>query len=152
MPSIKFCNRGSVLLLATLLAACGNSGPSFPPQTWEDVQIELETRPPRLEEGMNEFLVIATRGHARPAHDIVVSLANNNTDDWQKAIQDGHVGAYRRAMRVPTPDTDVLFVHIEHDNSEVIYRFSVGEQQAAKCNTRPKTSGRKKQKNTQGGD
>lgn len=132
MPSIKFWNRGSVLLLAMLLAACGSSGPSFPPQTWEDVQIELETRPPRLEEGMNEFLVIATRGHARPAHDLLVSLAINNTDHWQQAIQDGHVGAYRRAMRVSDPASDVLFVRIEHDSREGILRFPLGEQQAAK--------------------
>src|SRR3569832_2590695 len=106
MTSNIFWNRCLVLLLATLLAACGNSGPAFPPHTWEDVQIELETRPPRLEEGMNEFLVIATSGHARPAHDLVVSLSINNSDDWQQAIQDGHVGAYRRAMRDPKPATD----------------------------------------------
>ena len=113
-----------------LLAACGSSVPSFPVQKWEDVQIELQTRPPRLEPGMNEFLVIGTRG-ARPAHDLIVSLAINDTDRWQQAIQDGHVGAYRRAIKVPDPTNDVLFVRIEHDNRTGILRFPLNQQQQA---------------------
>lgn len=132
MPHINFFGRASALLCLTMmLMACGSSGgPSFPPQQWEDVKIELETRPPKLEPGMNEFLVIATRGHTRPAHDLIVSLAINDTERWQQAIQDGHIGVYRRAIPVPDPTNDVLFVRIEHDNREGILRFPLGAQGA----------------------
>lgn len=131
MPKSKLIYRVSALLsLATLLLACGGAGPSFPPQQWEDIQIDLETRPPQLEPGMNEFLVIATRDRAKPAHDLIVSLAINDTEGWQQAIQDGHVGVYRRAIAVPDPVNDVLFVRIEHDNRQGILRFPLGTQQA----------------------
>lgn len=129
MRHINFSIRGFALLgLTVMLIGCGASAPSFPPQTWEDVQVDLETRPPWLEPGMNEFIVIATRGK-RPAHDLIVSLAINNTERWQQAIQDGHVGAYRRAIRVPDPASDVLFIRIEHDNRQGILRFPLGGQQ-----------------------
>lgn len=80
---------------------------------------------------MNEFLVIATRGRAKPAHDLIVSLSINDTESWQQAIQDGHVGVYRRAIAVPDPVNDVLFVRIEHDNREGILRFPLDMQQTS---------------------
>lgn len=120
----------TLLGLVLLLAACGGSAPSLPVQNWEDVQVEVETRPPLLEPGMNEFVVIATRGK-RPASDLIVSIAINDTERWHQAIQDGHVGAYRRAVRVPDPVNDVLFVRIEHDNRQGILRFPLIAQRAA---------------------
>lgn len=130
MPNPNIFNIGFALCLTVLLAACSSSAPAFPPQTWEDVQIRIETRPPQLEKGMNEFLIIATRGKARPAHDLVVSLAINDMARWHQAIQDGHVGAYRRALRVTDPASDVLFVRIERDNRQGVLRLPLGKQQA----------------------
>lgn len=124
----SFLPGWALLWTAALLSGCGSSVPVLPPQTWEDVQINVETRPPQLEPGMNEFLVIATRGQRKPAFDLMVSFAINNTERWQQAIQDGHVGAYRRAIRVGDPATDVLYVRIEHDNREGILRFPLSEQ------------------------
>lgn len=124
---LAFGIAGSLILL---LAACSGSVPSMPAQAWEDVQIKVETRPPRLEKGMNEFIVIANRGKAKPAYDLIVSLAINDTERWHQAIQDGHVGAYRRALRVTDPASDVLFVRIERDNRQGILRFPLEAQQA----------------------
>ena len=80
---------------------------------------------------MNEFLIIASKdvkGRSIPVHDLIISLAINDTGQWQQAIQDGHVGAYRRAMRVTDPATDVLLVRIEQGNRSGILRFPLNEQ------------------------
>ncbi len=111
-----------------LLSGCGDPLPAFPTQTWEDIRVDIETRPPRVERGMNEFLIIATRGPRAPASKLIVSLRVNDEGPWVQAIQDGHLGAYRRAMPVSDPTTDVLYVHIEHDNRVGILRFPISEQ------------------------
>jgi hypothetical protein len=112
------------------LSACGGPVPEMPAQTWEGMRIQIETRPPQLEKGMNEFLVVASRGKDKniPAHDLIVSLAINDSDHWEQAIQDGFVGVYRRAMLVSDPANDVLLVRIEHKNSEGVLRFPLNEQ------------------------
>lgn len=121
----------SLLCLTMLLSACEGPTPVMPVQTWEGTSIEVETRPPRLEKGMNEFLIIASKnikGRSIPVHDLIVSLAINDTGKWQQAIQDGHVGAYRRAMRVSDPASDVLLVRLEQGNRSGILRFPLNEQ------------------------
>jgi hypothetical protein len=121
----------SLLCLTWLLSACEGPTPVMPEQTWEGTSIDVETRPPRLEKGMNEFLIIASKdvkGRSIPVHDLIISLAINDTGQWQQAIQDGHVGAYRRAMRVTDPATDVLLVRIEQGNRSGILRFPLNEQ------------------------
>lgn len=102
----------------------------MPAKTWEDITIQVETRPPLLEKGMNEFLVIATKTDKRPAHNLVVSLRINDSGPWHQAIQDGEVGVYRRAINTSMPKTDVLFVRLVRDNREGILEFPLGEQQA----------------------
>jgi len=121
----------SLLCLTMLLSACEGPTPVMPVQTWEGTSIEVETRPPRLEKGMNEFLIIASKnikGRSIPVHDLIVSLAINDTGKWQQAIQDGHVGAYRRAMRVSDHASDVLLVRLEQGNRSGILRFPLNEQ------------------------
>lgn len=120
-------NYCALVLLSGLIAACGDPIPTLPPKSWADITVVVETRPPVLQSGMNEFIVIASRSDRRSAHDLIVELRINE-GRWRQAIQDGHVGAYRRAMRVDDPQNDVLFVKIEDDNREGVLRFPLNEQ------------------------
>src|SRR3569832_2858584 len=106
----SFLAGWALLSTAALLSACGSSAPAFAPQAWEDVQINVETRPPQVEPGMNEFLVIASRGRNKPAFDLMVSFAINNTDRWQQAILVGLVGVFWRVFCVGVLSSVVLFV------------------------------------------
>jgi len=117
------------LCLTLLITACGGPTPVLPSQSWEGIRINVETRPERLQKGMNEFLVLASKTDRDiPVHDLIISLAINDSEQWQQAIQDGHVGAYRRAMRVMDPTSDVLLVRIERGKETGILRFPLREQ------------------------
>lgn len=120
-------------LLAALMAACAREDASpYPPQSWEDVTVEIETRPLRIESaGMVEFLVIATRGPRRPAHNLLVTIRTDEAGNWHQAIQDGHLGVYRRALPVRDPASDVLWVRVQYDNREGILRFPLAVEPAA---------------------
>jgi hypothetical protein len=116
-------------MFALIVASCGREPMGvMPAKTWEDITIQVETRPPLLEKGMNEFLVIATKLDRRPAHNLLVSLRINEDGQWHQAIQDGEVGVYRRAINTAMPKTDVLFVRIARDNREGIFEFPLAEQ------------------------
>lgn len=111
-------------LLGLALVACANQdAPVIPPQMSDDVQIKVEPRPEIPIVGMNEFLVTATRKPSRPAFDLIVSVRMSESDVWQQAIQDGHVGVYRRALMVSDPATQAVFVRIEHGGKSRELRF-----------------------------
>lgn len=115
-------------LIALLMAGCGGSGfAPYPPQMFEDVIIEVETRPARVEEGMIEFLIIASREPRRPAHNLLVFISIDDTGVWQQAIQDGHMGVYRRALAVTDPVNNVLNVRIRYDDRERILQFPLAQ-------------------------
>jgi hypothetical protein len=111
-------------LVVCLLVAC-TDGESFRigTQQWKDVQIVVESRPSPPEAGMNEFLVIASKGRGLPEYELIVSLRTNEQESWKQCIQDGHVGVYRRAIRVANPDQDVLEVSIQRGEEEGILQF-----------------------------
>ncbi len=116
-----------LIILLSLFLVFSGCAPSdvqvYPSQNWEDIKITMETRPSRVEKGMNEFLIIATRPPRRPASDLIVSLRINDTGKWHQGIQDGHVGVYRRATIVKDPLNDILTVKIEYDNREGLLNF-----------------------------
>lgn len=119
------------LLITLLLYGCGRDGIApYPPQMFEDVVVQIETRPARVEEGMIEFLVIATREPRRPAHNLLVYISIDDTGVWQQAIQDGHMGVYRRALAVTDPESNVLNVRIRYDDRERILHFPLAQQEA----------------------
>ncbi len=110
--------------LGLALTACANQdAPVIPPQMWGDVQIRVEPRPDIPIVGMNEFLVTATRKPSRPVFDLIVSVRMSESDVWQQAIQDGHVGVYRRALLVSDPVTQAVFVRVEQGDKKGELRF-----------------------------
>ena len=97
------------LMMMFLLTACGGAKPegSIPPQQWQNIEFQIQTRPEVIQPGMIEFLVLATELHGRPVHDLVISLRMQEDDAWRQAIQDGLSGVYRRALHVPASTTGV---------------------------------------------
>lgn len=114
-----------ILLLSfiVLISGCSSEVPSSPKQNWEGLDIWIESRPPVIRPGMMEFLVLANRDKRKPAFDLYVNLRMGPTGKWVQAIQDGHVGVYRRAMRVSDPATEILHVYIRRDGKETVLQF-----------------------------
>ena len=111
--------RGWIIgLVVVLLTACSGPDPRYQmaPQKWNDVVIKVESRPTPVRPGMNEFLVLATLERGKPVHDLIISLRAAAELEWQQAIQDGHSGVYRRALRVP--GTPILYIQLRKKMSE----------------------------------
>lgn len=102
---------GLVLLL--VLSACSDEIPTTQFQEWGEYSFRLESRPPKVEVGMNEFLLIGNFKKKFRAYDLIVYYRIGPTGKWNQAIQDGHSGVYRKALRVSDIDTDVLYVRIK---------------------------------------
>lgn len=110
---------GLIFILLALLTACSGTAPGarIPTQEWQNIVIEVQTRPEPIEPGMNEFLILATEERGRPVHDLVVSVRTRQNEPWHQAIQDGFSGVYRRAMDVAASDTEVA-VQIRRKETE----------------------------------
>lgn len=103
-----------VLVLTGLLLACGGGDAvRLGPQEWDETSFMVETRPSPIARGMTEFIVLATRGTARPGVGYIVSLRVSGRGEWRQAIQDGYTGVYRRALWVEDPLTDRLEVMVQ---------------------------------------
>ena len=107
------------------------------PQKWRDMEIVVETRPSPIVEGMNEFIVIASRESYKPGVDLVVTIRVDERVDWRQAIQDGYTGVYRRAIRVNDPQKDILAIHLrknKKDNEgkeiETVLYFPLNQQKS----------------------
>lgn len=119
-PYRALCLIATVLLL--LQACSGGDVPQIPAQHWQDVTIELQTRPLRMRPGMNEFLVIATDSRGLPVHEMVVSLRMDEADPWSQTMQDGFSGVFRRAINVEAGQ-DRVFVQLRRDKESVTLEF-----------------------------
>ncbi len=115
------------LFLSLLLAGCGEepAGWSPPPQRWQDLGLRIETRPPQLVAGMNEFLVIASRQQHGFVNDLVVHI-RTDVSEWRQSMPDGALGVYRRALRVGDPKRTKLFVRLQRDGKqgELVFDFT----------------------------
>ncbi len=85
---------------AALLTACsdGPDNAQIGVHKWgsADVAVELRPSPPR--EGANEVVVIVSGAHHRPVYDAMVFVRARPEQPWTQAIEDGHVGVYRRGL------------------------------------------------------
>ncbi|MDH5300282.1 MAG: hypothetical protein OEW58_02840 [Gammaproteobacteria bacterium] len=111
-----------ILLLLLTLTGCPGNAVVSPAQEWEGMIFQIETRPPIVEPGMIEFLVVADRGKRR-AEDLFVNLRIGSSGRWTQAIQDGHVGVYRRAVLVNDPLQDELNVYVRWQGKETVLVF-----------------------------
>lgn len=117
-----------------ILAACSDPGnaPVVPPQTWEGVEFSIETRPLVPIRGMNEFLILATEKPRKPATDMIVSIRMAEGEPWRQAIQDGHVGVYRRALLIGDEAKPVLQLYVKRGGKEGMLSFPLQMQTVSK--------------------
>lgn len=115
------------VLLSVMLVSCGDTPesavPSTPPQMWGDVEVIVETRPEIAKVGMNEFLIMVTRKPRKPMFDMIVSIRTSESEPWRQAIQDGHVGVYRRSLQLTDPANQAVLVRLERGDEKVELRF-----------------------------
>lgn len=123
-----------VLLFAGLLSACSSEQSIIlGPQQWQDLDFRVEARPSPLRVGMNEFIVIATRGEYKPGVGLVVMLRVAESGEWRQGIQDGFTGVYRRAVQVDDPATQSLSVRVrrmkgDNKGDETVLSFPLNQQ------------------------
>jgi hypothetical protein len=108
LPRLRLRLRSVLLvLLAPLAAACMRedaAGVFTAGQPWEsrDVLVEVrahgEAASDAIANGRNEVVVGITAEHRRPVFDAMVELRAVPGGAWVQAIEDGHVGVYRRAV------------------------------------------------------
>lgn len=121
-----------LLLFFFAISGCTDNAQRLPVQTWKNFIVTIETRPPTVREGMNEFLIIVNEqlenGRKKVANDLIVTLQIKGQATQHQGIQDGHVGVYRRAINVIDPATDVLIVQIEHGQEVGYLEFHLRDQ------------------------
>lgn len=86
-----------------------------------EVRIEPHPNPPVA--GMSEMVVVITGPRGRPIHDLIVSLRGNESMPWVQAIQDGYMGAYRRAVDLGTGPKAVLQVRMLRGGEQQVLLF-----------------------------
>jgi hypothetical protein len=108
-----------------VLALCGCSGDTqdSPTENWRDLQVHVESRSYSPIPGMRELLVFVNRDRVLPAWDCRVDLRTSDADPWKQAIEDGHVGVYRRAAKVDEREHSVLQIWIRAEGSETVLRI-----------------------------
>jgi hypothetical protein len=110
--------------LLLMLSACGEGADAdIPVQKWQNLIVQVETRPSPPETGMDEILVVVTDGRGRPGNHLVVSLRSSDQDRWVQAIEDGGLGVYRRAVALDPGERSVLQVQLKTQKAESILRF-----------------------------
>ncbi len=119
-------------LLPLLLIGCAGSDdtPTLPIKHWGDIEVTVETRPPKVKVGMVEFVVITATKGVKPTNELVVSLRMEGREKWHQAIQDGFLGVYRRVVNVRDPAKDVLAVklRVKRTDDEKILYFPLAQQ------------------------
>ncbi len=117
----------SALLLCSIqLVGCSaeNNINQILPQHWRGVDVHVETHPNPPLTGMSEIVIIATQNRT-PVHDLKVSLRADDRASWTQAIQDGHIGVYRRVVDLGSGGETVLQVRLQRSNEETVLLFPI---------------------------
>jgi len=118
--------RLSAIATLLLLASCTGGDAWDPaPQPWQDLSVSVQTRPSPVREGMNEFLVIASRQQRGFSSDLMVHIRTDGSE-WVQAIPDGALGVFRRALPVRDPAQEHLHVRLERkgERGELVFALS----------------------------
>jgi hypothetical protein len=112
---MKISRYTLLLALVIGLSACGDAAQrvSIPVQHWKEMDVRIETHPNPPLAGMSEIVVIVTGLHGKPIQDMTVSLRGNDAMPWVQAIQDGYMGAYRRAIDIGSGDDALIQVRLQ---------------------------------------
>lgn len=114
-----------ISLLLASIAGCNDDSAqlSIPSQHWKEADVRIETHPNPPLAGMSEIVVIVTGTRGRPVEDLVVSLRGNDSMPWVQAIQDGHIGVYRRAIDIGDDKSIALQVRLQQGPDEKVLLF-----------------------------
>lgn len=126
MRKMRLRNLWWCFVFPLMLAGCGgDAADDIPPQKWNDLTVDVQSRPAPVVPGMNEFIVIISRGKDKPppGHDLIVSIRVDESQPWKQMIQDGFMGVFRRAVRVDNPRTQALNVQIQRGDDMGYLRF-----------------------------
>jgi hypothetical protein len=117
----------TAVLGAGLLDACGNSDDRsrIGARKWGTVDVAVEVRPSPPRPGHNEVVVIVSAEHHRPVYDAIVALRVQPAEPWVQAIEDGHVGVYRRAVVFGPGRAAVLQVRLQRAGEQAVLEFPV---------------------------
>jgi hypothetical protein len=130
MPDSAPVRRWRLLLLfaGAALAACDGSHGSENIGTarWNGLDVSVESRPSPPRAGNNEVVVMVTGERHRPVFDAIVELRARSDADWVQAIEDGHVGVYRRAVNFGDANRAVLEVRLRRGGDEGTLSFPLG--------------------------
>jgi hypothetical protein len=110
-----------------LIAGCGdNHDPAqIGTRPWGSIDVAVELRPPPPRPGHNEVVVIITGEHHRPVYDALVSVRGDGAQPWVQAIEDGHVGVYRRAVVFAHGPQATLQVRVQRADAQTVLEFPV---------------------------
>jgi hypothetical protein len=113
----------SFLVMGLVACSDGNEPPPIPMQHWQEMDVRIEPHPNPPVAGISEIVVIVTGPHGRPIHDLIISLRGNEAVPWVQTIQDGYMGAYRRAVDIGSGDTAVLQVRLQRGDEQKVLLF-----------------------------
>ena len=115
----KLFKLSTLLTFLWVVVACGKGDAYIlVPQHWNETEFIVEIRPGAPQQGMNEFVVVATEFKGPPGYNYVVSIKMKDSEGWAQMIQDGHSGVYRRAIRIDDPVNGVLMVQVRHKTDQ----------------------------------
>ncbi len=123
--------RAALPALVLTLFGCSGGTQDSATENWRDLQVHVESRSYAPIPGMKELLVFINRNRVLPAWDCRVDLRTSDADPWKQAIEDGHVGVYRRAAKVDERDHSVLQIWIHAEGNETVLRIPLKSQPAS---------------------
>lgn len=114
------------VLVAIALGGCGSSEQSgtIGTRQWGPYEVTVETRPWPPQQGQNEVVVIIVGEHHEPIYDALITMRAQASSAWVQAIEDGHVGVYRRAVRFPDGPGD-LQIQLQRGEEKAVLDFPV---------------------------
>lgn len=113
----------AIPVIALVLSGCSDGTQESPVTYWRDLQVHVESRSYAPTPEIRELLVFVNRGPTHPAWDCRVDLRTSDVDPWKQAIEDGHVGVYRRALKVDDREHSVLQIRIRSAGNETVLRI-----------------------------
>lgn len=115
------------MFVAIALVGCGSGEQSgtIGTRQWGSYEVTVESRPWPPREGQNEIVVMIVGEHRQPIYDALVTMRAQASSPWIQAIEDGHVGVYRRAVRFAAGGQSNLQIQLQRGDEKTILDFPV---------------------------